>query len=166
MLAEKVETREVYEQTREAGYTLFQGYYFCKPVMQTGAAIPAHQMAYIRLLAALTRPDLGMMELEELVKQDVSLSLRVLRFVNSAAFPIRTEVGTIRQALLLIGIEPIRKWASVWCLAGLNPGATRRNWPRSRSCAPARASWSPSAHGTLTRRSSSSSGCFRCSTSC
>ena len=138
MLAEKVESREVHEQTREAGYTLFQGYYFCKPVIQAGAAIPAHQMVYIRLLAALTRPDLGMLELEALVKQDVSLSLRVLRFVNSAAVPIRTEVGTIRQALLLIGMEPIRKWASVWCLAGLNPGATPElstlALVRARSC--------------------------------
>jgi c-di-GMP-related signal transduction protein len=124
MLAEKVETRDVYEEARAAGYTLFQGYYFCKPVIHARAAIPAHQMVYIRLLAALANPDLGMLELEALVKQDVSLSHRVLRFVNSAAVPIRTEVGTIHQALLLIGMDPIRKWASVWCLAGLNQGAT------------------------------------------
>jgi EAL and modified HD-GYP domain-containing signal transduction protein len=138
MLAEKVETREVHEQTRAAGYTLFQGYYFCKPITQTGAAIPAHQLAYMRLLAALTKPNLGMLELEELVKQDVSLTLRVLRFVNSAAVPTRTEIGTIRQALILIGIGPIRKWASVWCLAGLNPGATPElatlSLVRARSC--------------------------------
>jgi EAL and modified HD-GYP domain-containing signal transduction protein len=138
MLAEKVESREVYEQSLAAGYTLFQGYYFCKPVIQMGAAIPAHQLVYIRLLAALSKPELSMQELEALVKQDVSLSLRVLRFVNSAAVPIRTEVGSIRQALLLIGIEPIRKWASVWCLAGLNPGATPELTTlalvRARSC--------------------------------
>jgi EAL and modified HD-GYP domain-containing signal transduction protein len=138
MLAEKVESREVHEQTRAAGYTLFQGYYFCRPIIQRGAAIPAHQLAYIRLLAALTKPNLGMLELEELVKQDVSLTLRVLRFVNSAAVPTRTEIGTIRQALILIGIEPIRKWASVWCLAGLNPGATPElatlSLVRARSC--------------------------------
>ena len=138
MLAEKVESREVHEQTRDAGYTLFQGYYFCKPVIQMGAAIPAHQLVYIRLLAALSKPDLSMVELEALVKQDVSLTLRVLRFVNSAAVPIRTEVGSIRQALLLIGIEPIRKWASVWCLAGLNRGETPELTTlalvRARSC--------------------------------
>jgi EAL and modified HD-GYP domain-containing signal transduction protein len=138
MLAEKVETREVHELTRAAGYTLFQGYYFCKPVIQTGATIPAHQMAYLRLLAALTKPNIGMLELEDLVKQDVSLTLRVLRFVNSAAVPTKTEIGTIRQALIFIGIEPIRKWASVWCLAGLNPGAMPElvtlSLVRGRSC--------------------------------
>jgi len=138
MLAEKVENREVYELTRDAGYSLFQGYYFCRPVTQTGAAIPAQQLAYVRLLAALNKPDLKTVEIEDLVKQDVSLSLRVLRFVNSAAVPVRVEVGSIRQALFLIGMEPIRKWASVWCLAGLNAGATPElstlALVRARSC--------------------------------
>ena len=48
----------------------------------------------------------------------------MLRSVNSAAYPIRSEVRSIGQALFLLGIEPIRKWASVWCLAGLSAGAT------------------------------------------
>jgi len=124
LIAEKVEGRQVYDHTREAGYSLFQGYYFCRPVIQAGTAIPAQQLVYVRLLAALNTPDLSTLELEALVKQDVSLSVRVLRFVNSAAVPVRTEVHTIRQALFLIGMEPIRKWASVWCLAGLNRGST------------------------------------------
>ena len=124
MLAEKVESREVFERTRSAGYTLFQGYYFCRPVIQSGAALPSQQLAYLRLLAAMSKPDLTTAEVERLVKQDVSLSLRVLRSVNAAAYPIRTEVRSIGQALLLLGIDPIRKWTMVWCLAGLSGGAT------------------------------------------
>ena len=124
MLAEKVEDRQVYDRTRQVGYGLFQGYYFCKPVLQHGTGIPAQKLVYLRLLAAIHKPDLGTLELEALVKQDVSLSLRVLRFANSAAVPTRAQIATIRQALILIGVEPIRKWASVWCLAGLNMGAT------------------------------------------
>ena len=124
MVAEKVETREVFERTRAAGYTLFQGYYFCRPVIQSGAALPSQQLAYLRLLAAMSKPDLTTAEVERLVKQDVSLSMRVLRSINSAAYPIRTEVRSLGQALLLLGIEPIRKWTTVWCLAGLTAGAT------------------------------------------
>jgi EAL and modified HD-GYP domain-containing signal transduction protein len=138
LVAEKVECREIYDRMREAGYSLFQGFYFCRPAIQTGTAIPPRQLVYVRLLAALNKPDIGTLELETLVKQDVSLSLRVLRFVNSAAVPIRTEVHTIGQALFLIGMEPIRKWASVWCLAGLNAGATPElatlALVRARSC--------------------------------
>ena len=124
LLAEKVETREVYEQTLWAGFSLFQGYYFCRPVTRSSAAVPAQQLAYLRLLAALNKPDLTTADVERLVKQDVSLSVRVLRSVNSAAYAIRTEVRSIGQALFLLGIEPIRKWASVWCLTGLSAGAT------------------------------------------
>jgi EAL and modified HD-GYP domain-containing signal transduction protein len=63
-------------------------------------------------------------ELEELVKQDAVLSLRVLRCINSAAFAIRREVRSLREALVLLGMGPIRKWASVWCLAQLSTGTT------------------------------------------
>jgi EAL and modified HD-GYP domain-containing signal transduction protein len=124
LLAEKVESRDVFECTRSAGYSLFQGFYFCRPVIQSGAALPSQQLAYLRLLAALSKPDLKTAEVERLVKQDVSLSLRVLRSVNSAAYAIRTEIRSIGQALLLLGIDPIRKWTTVWCLAGLSAGAT------------------------------------------
>jgi EAL and modified HD-GYP domain-containing signal transduction protein len=63
-------------------------------------------------------------ELEDLVKQDAVLSVRVLQCINSAAFAIRREVRSVREALVLLGMAPIRKWASVWCLAKLNAGVT------------------------------------------
>jgi EAL and modified HD-GYP domain-containing signal transduction protein len=59
-----------------------------------------------------------------LINQDAALRLRVLQCINSTAFPIRREVRSIGEALVLLGVGPIRKWASVWCLAMLNAGAT------------------------------------------
>jgi len=84
--------------------------------------VPGRHLAYLRLLAALNRPDITLSEVEDLVKHDVSLSYRVLRCVNSAAFGLRREVLSIRQALLMLGLAPVRTWASVWCVAGLNTG--------------------------------------------
>ena len=124
MVAEKVETREVFDATREAGYTLFQGYYFRRPVIQTGVTLPAKHAIYMRLLSALNRENLTVLELEELIKQDASLSLKVLRCVNSAALPLRREVRSIHDAVVLLGIGPIRQWASVWALASLNTGGS------------------------------------------
>src|ERR1044071_2367985 len=89
MVAEKVETREVFEATKKAGYTLFQGYYFRRPVIQTGKALPANHAVYMRLLAELNRENLTILELEALINQDAALSLKVLRCVNSAALPLR-----------------------------------------------------------------------------
>ena len=124
MVAEKVETREVFDATRQAGYTLFQGYYFCRPVIQTGSTLPARHTTYLRLLSALNRPDLTVLELEALIKEDAALSLKVLRCVNSAALPLRREVRSIHDAVVMLGIGPIKQWASVWCLAGLNKGGS------------------------------------------
>jgi EAL and modified HD-GYP domain-containing signal transduction protein len=124
VVAEKVETREVFEWARDAGCGLFQGHYFRRPEMRSGGAVPARHASHLRLMAALNQPTLTTDRLEELIKQDAALSLRVLQCINSAAFPLRREVRSIGEALVLLGVGPIRKWASVWCLSKLNSGAT------------------------------------------
>jgi EAL and modified HD-GYP domain-containing signal transduction protein len=124
VVAEKVETREVFEWARDAGCGLFQGYYFRRPEMRSGGTMPAGHAAHLRLMAALNQPSLTTDRLEQLIKQDATLSLRVLQCINSAAFPLRREVRSIGEALVLLGVAPIRKWASVWCMTKLNAGAT------------------------------------------
>ena len=123
-IATNVETAEMLAAAQKGGYKLFQGHYFCKPVTCKSGALPARRLAYLQLLAALRQPNVGVREIEELVKHDVSLSVRVLKCVNSAAFGLRSEVTSIRQALVMIGLDPIRKWVSVWSVAGLNTGGT------------------------------------------
>jgi c-di-GMP-related signal transduction protein len=121
LVAQKVETREAFEWTRDAGCSFFQGRYLCQPQTRSGSSLGGDG-AHLRLLSALNQPRLAMDELEELVKQDAILSLRVLQCINSAAFAIRREVRSIREALVLLGTDPIRKLASVWCLGKLNDG--------------------------------------------
>jgi c-di-GMP-related signal transduction protein len=120
MLAEKVETVEMFDAARAEGYTLFQGYFFCKPKTLTSAALPTSNLTHLHVLAAINQPDLTVMAVEELVKHEASLSYRLLRCVNSAATGLHQEIHSIRQAIILLGVDRIRKWASVWALAGLN----------------------------------------------
>jgi c-di-GMP-related signal transduction protein len=121
-IAGRVENGEVAAAALEAGFPLLQGFYFCRPTTFLAAQIPARRLAYIRLLSALNRDDVSMDEVEELVTHDLSLSVRVLRSVNSAAFGIRHEVTSLRHALVLLGLAQVRKWASVWAMAGLGEG--------------------------------------------
>jgi EAL and modified HD-GYP domain-containing signal transduction protein len=92
----------------------------------------------VQLLAAVNRPNLSFDELEHLVKHDLSLSYRVMRSANSAAFAVHREITSIRTALVLLGFEQIRKWASVWAIAGLSggeaPGAVSLALVRARGC--------------------------------
>jgi EAL and modified HD-GYP domain-containing signal transduction protein len=138
LVAEKVETAEVFDQARGVGYTLFQGYYFCRPMTFSGGALSARRLAYARLLAALNQPGVSVNSVEDLIKHDASLTYRVLRCLNSAAFGIRREIQSIRQDLVLLGLDQVRKWASVWALAGLNGGPTSELVTiailRARSC--------------------------------
>ncbi len=121
-IATHVDTTAAQSAARTAGATLFQGGYFCKPATCRAGALPARRHAYLQLLAALRKPNVGVRDVEELVRHDVSLTVRLLKCVNSAAAGRRSEVTSIRQALVLLGLDPIRKWASIWAVAGLNGG--------------------------------------------
>ncbi|MGE3176382.1 MAG: EAL and HDOD domain-containing protein [Vicinamibacterales bacterium] len=124
VIANHVETFAAARELQKAGYALFQGYYFCKPDTVGTEALPGRRLAYLNLLTALNKPDVSISEIEDLVKHDLTLSYRVLRSINSASFGLRREVTSIRQALVLLGIGQIQKWASVWAMAGLNSGGT------------------------------------------
>ena len=137
VVAEKVETQEMFDETRQLGYSLFQGYYFCKPKTLTARAVPARQLAYLQLVSALRDPDLSIRDLENLVKHDVSISYRVLRLVNSAAFAVRREVTVLREALFMVGTKTIATWVTVWAMTGLNraPGEVATlAMMRARAC--------------------------------
>lgn len=122
VVAEKVETAEGFERAKAAGCSLFQGYYFCKPVTFSGKALPANQLTQMQLVAALNQPSVSLGAIEDLLKRDASLSYRVLRSVNSAGFGLRREIKSIREALLLLGLDQVRRWSSIWALAGMNKG--------------------------------------------
>jgi len=122
LLAEKVETPEMLADARALGCTLFQGYHFCRPHTLTMRPLSASQVTQMRLLAALLQPTASIVQIEDLLKHDASLTYRVLRCVNSAGFGLRREIHSIREALLLVGLDQVRKWTSLWALAGLNRG--------------------------------------------
>lgn len=119
LLAEKVETAEEVEQARRLGYDLFQGFFFARPTVMKGRDVPAIRQNYLRLLQALASPDVTVPQLEAVIKPELSIAYRLLRHVNSAAFGLRREVVSVAQALVLIGSDDVRKWASVWSLAEL-----------------------------------------------
>lgn len=123
LIAERVETPEDLAQARAFGFTHFQGFFFGRPATQRATAIPEYQLDYLRLIDALRDPNLTTDQLEALIKPHTSLCYRILRTVNSAGFGLRTEVGSIGEALLLLGREPVQRWVSIWALAAVSQGA-------------------------------------------
>ena len=110
MLAEKVETQEEFLTAKKAGFSYFQGYFFRRPELMQAREIPASRVNYLRLLQALSRPELEPRELEDAIKGEASLCYRLLRYLNSAAFGFRTEIKSIRHALAILGEREVRRW--------------------------------------------------------
>lgn len=119
LVAEKVETREAVDEATASGYTFFQGYFFARPIMVPAKDVPGFRLNYLRLLKEINEPRTNLDKLEAIMKQEVSMAFRVLRYINSAAFGFRSEVTSIRHALVLMGEGEVRRWASVWAMAGL-----------------------------------------------
>jgi c-di-GMP-related signal transduction protein len=112
-----VETYEVFGRTMDLGYTYFQGYFFSRPQILSRHDIPAHKLNYLRVLQAANRPVIDVHEVAERIKAEASLSYRLLRYLNSPAFFLVSDVRSIPHALRLLGERGIRKWISLVAIA-------------------------------------------------
>jgi EAL and modified HD-GYP domain-containing signal transduction protein len=112
MVAQKVETQEDYQQARQEGYTLFQGYYFCHPTLQEHRRIPANRIFQIEIFELLQGETLDIGKLSQLVKRDPSLTYRILRLVNASAGDARQEISSIEGAMKAVGEESFRRIAT------------------------------------------------------
>lgn len=110
LLAEKVETREEFLEAKKSGFAYFQGYFFRRPELMQAREIPASRANYLRLLQAISRPELDPRELETAIKGEASLCYRLLRYLNSPVFGFSTEVKSIRHALAILGEREVRRW--------------------------------------------------------
>lgn len=120
LLAEKVETQDEYDFCQELGFDLYQGYFFCKPRIIVGKRIPTNKIAIMRLLAKINDPNLNLGDLEEEISQDVSLSYRLLKTVNSAFFALPRKVESIHEAIAYIGLQTTRDLATLLALSGFD----------------------------------------------
>lgn len=115
-LAEKVETQEDIEQAVDYGYSYFQGYYFSKPRIIAGKDVPAYKLNYLQILNEINQPEVDFDELAKVLKQDLSLSYKLLNYLNSPYFGFDNEIRSIKHALSLLGIRESKKWLSLFAL--------------------------------------------------
>lgn len=118
-LAEKIETHEEFEEAKRQGFSLFQGYFFSRPKIMEGRKIHGYKLTYLQILSEINDPDVSFETLEHIVKRDISLTYKLLRFINSAAFGFRVKITSIRQALTLLGLLEFKKWASLIALTSM-----------------------------------------------
>jgi c-di-GMP-related signal transduction protein len=124
LLADKLGTRSDHQFCEGAGCDLFQGYFFCRPSVVGTRGIAANRLALLQVVSALHDPAVEFSDIEQLIARDVALSFRLLRYVNSAFFGLRGDVRSIGQALALLGVENVKRWATLSVLASVDDKPT------------------------------------------
>ncbi|NOX32568.1 MAG: HDOD domain-containing protein [Deltaproteobacteria bacterium] len=120
LLAEKVETYDEFELAKKMGFNLFQGYFFARPEVLSKKDISSGQITKLKLVDEAGRKELDFKKIETFIKKDVSVSFKLLKFINSAYFGRPTPVNTIKDAITYLGIDELRKFINIVAVSNLN----------------------------------------------
>lgn len=112
MLAEKVEDQAQFQRCQELGFSLFQGYFFARPAILSGKKTNPNQVTLMRVLSQLMS-DVEIPEIERNFKESPNLTLGLLRLVNSVGMGMRNKIGSLHQALVVLGRRQLQRWVQL-----------------------------------------------------
>ena len=113
LLAEKIETEEEFHQALEYGYVLFQGYFFCKPVVLHKKKLTSNALSQIRLLKEVNRQDFDFSAIINVISSDTNLVHKLLTYINSVGIGLTYHISNLRQAAVLLGSGGMRRWVTL-----------------------------------------------------
>ena len=116
VLAEKVETEAEFRLLADLGCDYFQGYFFARPNIVPGRRLSNNRLSLLQLLSRINDPATEPQTLAELVSRDVTLSVRALNYVNSAANGLRQRIDSVRDAIIYLGRDTIRRWVTLYLM--------------------------------------------------
>lgn len=125
LIGAKIETHDAYNLCRSMGFDYFQGYFISQPNVITHAGFSAEQQAIIQLWNML-QSDAEMPTLVNAFEQNHVVSMKLLQFINSAAFSLRSPVSSIAHVLTLMGRDPISRWIMLMMFADEDQKESRR----------------------------------------
>ena len=112
LIAEKVETAQQYDMVSSQGVQLFQGYWFARPALVHAKLVTPAQTSILGLIN-LVRAQASTDEIEELLKKDAGLAFNLMRLINSSGFGLTREITSFRQAVMLLGLKKLFRWAAL-----------------------------------------------------
>ncbi len=112
-LAEKVETREEFKEAADMGYDLFQGYFFCRPIMMKSKEITSLNNHLIEILKELKKKEPSFLKISEIIEKDLGLTFKLLKMANSVYYGAKLEITNLQQAVVRLGIEEMKRWISI-----------------------------------------------------
>lgn len=120
LLAEKVETREEFQFARQAGYSYFQGYFFSRPIVISSHDVPIYLKTYYDIFSEISKTEPDIDVIATAIEHDLSMSYKLLKLINSPAFRPINKITSIKQAIILLGLNELKKWIYVLSLKNIH----------------------------------------------
>ncbi|MCL2161462.1 MAG: HDOD domain-containing protein [Betaproteobacteria bacterium] len=124
ILAHSLSGIEDFNFCHEIGATLFQGPFIVSRERWQKADLGSN-FTHLTMLLKKLQQDVETNEIVSIFKQDAAITLRLLRYINSAANGLREQVTSIGHAITLLGRLPLQRWLML-LLCSCN-----RNQPRA-----------------------------------
>ena len=135
LLAEKVEDQAMLEQCIGAGFELFQGYFLGRPQTLTKESLSPDQSMALQLLGRLSDPLVSIDEVESILRPNPELAYRLLRLTNSSANGLPRTVSSIREAVVMVGLQRLKAWMVLISLSSSGSGTdVSKALARARTC--------------------------------
>lgn len=122
VIIRNVASREALDDARALGFNLFQGRYFKTAEIIPGKKLSAHHNSRLRIMGLVEESEPDLDKLAQTIQSDVSLSYRLLTYLNSPAFGFARKIDSIRQAMVLLGWNNLRNWLRAVLLADMTQG--------------------------------------------
>jgi len=119
LLAEKVETDEVFQWAKRIGFDYYQGYFFSKPMMMKSKKMEESSFRYFELLEELNREEPDNKRIAKIIETDATLTYKLLKLVNSK-FTLVSNISSIQHALAILGVDAFKKWYSLALMQNLS----------------------------------------------
>lgn len=110
MLARGLKTLEQFQATRDMGFSLFQGGFFKEPEVVRDRKLGSNEVARLNLFRLMEQEEMDIKDLAAAIRSDVSVSFRLLSFLNSASFGFRQNIQSIEQAIMMLGWLKLKSW--------------------------------------------------------
>lgn len=120
ILAERVETREMYELCKAAGADLFQGYYFAKPEVVTGKKLSVAKIHLLELLEKVVDESLHLGDLAKIIEKDIGLSIKIMKLAKQYRTQKMPDFSSLKDVLMLFGLKRVQSWATMLSMTALD----------------------------------------------
>ncbi len=130
-LAKKIETQDQFLQAKNQGFSLFQGHFFKLPKTKTIRKLSSHEMLRIEILEQLCTPELDFDTLSTIIAKDASLSMRLIKLLNSPVYGLVTRISSLKQALVYVGLNQLQQWLRVILFTDMEQSNTTKELMRT-----------------------------------